>query len=264
METRMHTSVNDTSPDEHDVHGAPDAGGGSMSGRALILAVEDRYNRASSRTLQRNPFWVAMVGDVATIPDTVFYGMCIENYQLLCRESYFDAPVLSFPGSAEVRRLLNDFYASEIGHDRILLEALRSIGVTDDALERSVALHTTMALCNALSTWARHDPLFFLTTLGPLEGRDVAVDSFVLAAEAKGLPEAFVEPIRRHAHINRDAAHGLLTRQIFEAIPAVGGRDAARILAQTELFIAIYDRFYTGVWNHYRDADAKSILTLVP
>ena len=184
-------------------------------------------------------------------PDRIFHGMCIENYQLLCRESYFDAPVLSFPGSSRVRDLLNEFYCEELGHDRILLEALNHIGISEEQLRGSIPLAATMALCNSLSYWARHDPLFFLTTLGPLEGRDVEVDSFVRAAEVKGMPEKFVEPIRRHAHINRNSEHGLLTREIFEQIPVVSALDASRVLEQTELFIGIYDRFYLEIWRHY-------------
>jgi hypothetical protein len=224
---------------------------GALTGRQLILLVEDRYNRASARTLQRNPFWRAMVERPKDIPDAVYHGMCIENYHLLCRESYFDAPVLSFPSSRRVRELINEFYVEEIGHDRILLQALRSIGLSEEELNASVPLAATMGLCNSLSYWARHDPLFFLTTLGPLEGRDVDVDSFVLAAETKGLPESFVGPIRTHAHINRDSEHGLLTREIFEELPVVSAHDACRVLELTGLFIAVYDRFYTNIWNHY-------------
>lgn len=237
---------------------------GSISGRELILRVEDRYNRLSSRVLQTNPFWQAMVNHPLDVAVNVFHGMCIENYHLLCRESYFDAPVLSFPGSRKVRDLLNDFYAEEMGHDRILLEALESIGLNADDLQASIPLGGTMGLCNSLAYWARHDPLFFLTTLGPLEGRDVDVDSFVQAAEKRGMSEAFVGPIRRHAHINRNAEHGLLTRQIFEQIHVVCAEDASRVLEQTDLFIAIYNRFYADIWRYYGGLGPKdSLLRLV-
>jgi hypothetical protein len=222
-----------------------------LTGREFILLVEDHYNRATSKTLQLNPFWRAMINDPMQISESVFHGMCIENYQLLCRESYFDAPALSFPSNRAVRTLLNEFYCEEIGHDRILLEALNSIGITELALHEAIPLRGTMALCNSLSYWARHDPLFFMTTLGPLEGRDVDVDSFVRAGEEKGLPEEFLGPIRKHAHINRDSAHGLLTREIFAKIPTVSRADTIRVLGLTDLFISIYDQFYLNVWTHY-------------
>src|SRR5580692_3676354 len=74
-----------------------------ITGRALILAVEDLHNRLSARSLQQNPFWRAMVEQPRLVPERVFYGMCIENYHLLYRESYFDAPALSFAFSQTLR-----------------------------------------------------------------------------------------------------------------------------------------------------------------
>jgi hypothetical protein len=224
---------------------------GPVSGRALILVVEDVYNRLSAKSLQRNPFWRAMVDHPALVPVNVFYGMCIENYNLLYRESYFDSPALSFAFSEKLRLKFNKFYCEELGHDRLLLRALQSIGMGEETLFGSVPLRETMALCNALAYWARHDPLFFFTTLGPLEGRDVEVDSYVLAARAAGLPDSFLGPIETHARINKDSSHGFLTRELFEAVDVVSSDDAARILRQTALFIALYDQFYAAIWRHY-------------
>lgn len=226
----------------------------TVSGRALILMVEDLYNRLSAKTLQRNPFWRALVDSPKQVPDAVYHGMCIENYHLLYRESYFDAPALSFAFNQQLRQRFNQFYCEEIGHDRLLLQALESIGLDADMLFHSIPLRETMAVCNGLSCWARHDPLFFFTTLGPLEGRDVEIDSFVVAARAKGLPDAFVGPIETHANINKNSEHGLLTRELFDAIPAISAPEAARVLRQTALFIALYDQFYTAIWRHYRSS----------
>jgi hypothetical protein len=156
-----------------------------MSGRALILAVEDVYNRLSSRTLQINPFWRNIVQSPQAVPEQVYYGMCIENYHLLFRESFFDSPILSYAWNRDVRQRINEFYCEELGHDRLLLQSLESIGLSGDELFASVPLPQTMALCHALSCWARHDPLFFFTTLGPLEGRDVEIDSYVTASRTR-------------------------------------------------------------------------------
>jgi hypothetical protein len=222
-----------------------------ITGRALILAVEDLHNRLSARSLQQNPFWRAMVEQPRLVPERVFYGMCIENYHLLYRESYFDAPALSFAFSQTLRLKFNAFYCEEIGHDRLLLKALNAIGLTEEALFTSVPLRETMALCNALSYWARHDPIFFFTTLGPLEGRDVEVDSYVRAAREKNLSDAFVSPIETHANINKNSAHGLLTRELFDTVDVVSAADCARVLRQTALFVALYDQFYAAIWQHY-------------
>jgi len=223
----------------------------SLSGRELILELEDEYCRLAEQSLQANPFWRAMVDDPVGTSECVYHGLCIENYQLLVREPYFDAPALPYPGNAEVRRLLNEFYREEVGHDRLLLKSLEAIGLTEEQLRASIPLPGTMGLSNALSYWARHDPLFFLSTLGPLEGREVELDSFVSAARAKKLPDNFVGPIAAHAGINKDCAHGMLTREIFTAIPAISAKDARRMKHLTALFVDIYDHFYANIWTYY-------------
>ena len=83
------------------------------------------------------------------------------------------------------------------------------------------------------------------------EGRDVEVDSYVRAAREQNLSDAFVSPIEAHANINKNSAHGLLTRELFESIDVVSSADCARILRQTPLFIALYDDFYAAIWQHY-------------
>jgi len=239
--------------------GAPDK---AIAGRTLILAVEDLYNRLSAKSLQRNPFWRALVDRPKTVPDPVYHGMCIENYHLLCRESYFDSPALSFAFNRDLRHKFNEFYCEELGHDRLLLQSLMAVGLTEEVLFKSPPLRETMALCNALSYWARHDPLFFFTTLGPLEGGDVEVDSYVQAAREKGLPDAFIQPIAAHANINKNSAHGLLTRELFESVSVVSVADSGRVLRQTALFIAMYDQFYSAIWEYYSKQSQLLLRTL--
>jgi hypothetical protein len=220
-------------------------------GHALILELEDIYGCLAEQRLQKNPFWTHLTNSPDRVADRVYHGLCIENYHLLVRESYFDAPALAFPSNRAVKQLLNEFYCEEIGHDRLLLRSLVSLDLDEESLFDTVPLATTMALCNALSFWARHDPLFFLATLGPLEGREIEIDSFVDAARSKGLPDAFVGPIATHAGINKDAAHGSLTRKIFAELGPIPAGDAARLRRQMALFVDIYDRFYRGIWTYY-------------
>jgi heme oxygenase-like protein len=232
-----------------------------ISGKQAVLELEDDLNRLLHRTVYQNVFWKKMLDPAADIPLAVFHGMCIENYHFLFRESWFDSPALSFPGNTKARVLMNAFYCEELGHDELLLGALESLGLTRADLFETVPLRQTMALCNALSSWARYDPLFFFSTLGPLEGKEVEIDSFVTACERRRLPEAFVGPIRTHAQINKSGAHGQLARKIFDAIPAVSGADLERMRRTTRLFVELYDDFYTAIWEHY--ATAPSLLRRV-
>lgn len=230
------------------------------TGMEVLLEIEDLSNRLLYETLYRNTFWVNCIqaekkGDV---PDSVVHGMVIENYHFLFRESYFDAPVLSYVPNTRVRLAMNAFFAEEYGHDELLLQALNRIGLSREDLQKTVPLPQTMALCNALAYWAHNDPIFFFTTLGVLEGKDIRQDSFLEAAKRVGIDSEFIKPVKAHSDINLEGEHGSLTRKIFSEIPIVDVETIKRLHAQTHLFIELYDAFYTAVWQHYSDPKALS------
>jgi Iron-containing redox enzyme len=225
----------------------------SHSALDMILDLEDMVEDLCASTIFQNPFWrtclsVRQPGD---LPQRLAIGMVIENWHFLFRESYFDAPVLSYVPHSEVRLTMNRFFGEEYGHDEILLKSLNAVGLTREDMHDSLPLPETMALCNALAYWAHNDPLFFFTTLGLLEGQGLKKDSFIEACERAGFADNFVEPLRVHSNINISAGHGNLTREIFRHIPALDSATVARLRSQTPLFVALYDGFYAGVWRHY-------------
>lgn len=221
------------------------------SGTDVLLELEDLANELIAQKLYTNVFWRNLLGEDMACPTNVLYGVAIENYHFLFREAYFDSPILGFQANTEVRGLLNEFYVGEYGHDRLVLRSLGTIGISEDDLMETVPLPETMAMCNALSFWASSDPLFFMTTLGILEGKESEIDSYILACERYGLDKAFIKPMRKHAEINSKGGHGNLTRCIFASIPQISHDDARRMRRLTHLFIDIYDQFYTAIWNYY-------------
>ena len=225
----------------------------ARSGLDVLLEIEDLSNDLLYKTLYANVFWekCTTAQNADDIPINVIHGMIIENYHFLFRESYFDAPVLSYVANTGVRLAMNEFYAEEYGHDELLLKALQRIGVTREDLAETAPLPQTMSLCNALAYWAHSDPLFFFTTLGILEGKDIKQDSFLDAAYRIGIDPEVLRPVKAHSDINLQGAHGSLTRKIFSRIPAIPESDVRRLRAQTHLFVELYDQFYTGIWNHY-------------
>jgi len=223
------------------------------AGLEVILEIEELVESYCATTIYENSFWRTCLaarqpGDVS---QKLASGMVIENWHFLFRESYFDAPVLSYVPNTQVRLLLNQFFSEEYGHDEILLRSLNFIGLSREDMADAIPLPETMALCNALAHWAHTDPRFFFTTLGLLEGQGMKHDSFIEACERSGLAEDFIAPLRAHANINIKAAHGNLTRAIFQTIGVLDLSTVARLKRQAHLFVEIYDDFYTGVWRHY-------------
>jgi len=223
------------------------------TGLEVILEIEELVESYCATTIYENKFWRTCLAarQPGDLPQKVASGMVIENWHFLFRESYFDAPVLSYVPNTQVRILLNQFFSEEYGHDEILLRALNFIGLTREDMADAIPLPETMALCNALAHWAHTDPLFFFTTLGLLEGQGMKHDSFIEACERCGLAEGFIAPLRAHANINIKAAHGNLTRAIFQNIGVLDLPTAARLKRQVRLFVELYDAFYVGVWRYY-------------
>jgi Iron-containing redox enzyme len=223
------------------------------SGSEVILELEELVEQYCDETIYQNPFWRTCLAARAPgdVPQKLATGMVIENWHFLFRESYFDAPVLSYVSNTAVRLLLNEFFSEEYGHDEILLKSLNFAGFSREDMRDAIPLPETMALCNALAYWANSDPLFFFSTLGLLEGQGMKHDSFIEACERSELPAEFIEPLRIHANINIGAGHGNLTRSIFQQIPALDANTVARLKSQVRLFVELYDAFYMGVWRYY-------------
>jgi Iron-containing redox enzyme len=224
-----------------------------ISGPNLIRELETLIEEHCDRTIHNNPFWrkclaVTRPGD---LPEKLATGMVIENWHFLFRESYFDAPVLSFVSNTVARLEMNKFFSEEYGHDEIMLRSLNSVGLTREDMRDAIPLPETMCLCNGLAYWAHTDPLFFFATLGLLEGQGLETDSFIKACEKAGFPEQFVAPLKTHSNINIDAGHGNLTRELFAHFPVISRIKANQMRKQIPLFVELYDNFYSGVWRYY-------------
>ncbi len=229
--------------------------GDYIDGLACLLQIEDLQAELMHKTLYQNKFWQACKNP-AQVDPRVFHGMAIENFHFLFRESWFDSPVLSYQGSTRARLLMNEFYAEEFGHDELILRALNEIGITREQANETRPLPQTLALCHGLSHWAATDPLFFFTTLGVLEGRDIKIDSYIRAMEQSGsVGSNFIQPILAHANINMHGEHGSLTRKIFRETPPISVHDYKRLRENTRLFIEMYDDFHTAVWEYYSNPE---------
>ncbi|WP_050568348.1 iron-containing redox enzyme family protein [Dickeya chrysanthemi] len=232
-----------------------------VSGTECLLEVEDLQNKLLYEVLYKNIFW-EKCQTPKDVPLNVFIGMGIENYHFLYRESWFDAPILSWQGSKSARVLMNEFFCEEYGHDELILKSLNAVGITREDIFKTVPLPETLALCNALAYWAANDPLFFYTTLGVLEGKDLKLDSYVSAMEnSDNVPLDFIQYIKDHSMINLNEEHGNLGRELFKKIPVISRTDADRLKSNTYLFIDIYNKFYSAIWQHY--SASEQLLRLV-
>ena len=221
------------------------------TGSQALLDIEDYTHAIMGRSFNQNVYWTNVLGSPETCPPGAFYGLAIENYHFLFRESLFDSPVLPYLSSTRIRALMNEFYVEEYGHDEIIVNSMYALGITREEIRDMLPLPETLAMCNALSYWAATDPLFFFATLGVLEGKDSPKDRWIEGCELAGLAPDFIKPMRTHSDINRKGEHGNLTRLLFAEIPVIDDETMARMRRQMNVFVDMYDDFYTAIWNHY-------------
>ncbi|UTT50969.1 MULTISPECIES: hypothetical protein [Rhodococcus] len=243
----------------------PPSARGTKRAIEVQLELEGLINDGFETYVEGGRFWRNLSTSPAAVPENVYYGFALQNWHFLYRENLFDSAILTFPSNSAVRKRVNEFYIEEHQHDDIVLEAFSAIGLTPDQVRRSRPLRTTTALVNALGWWARTDPVFFFSTISSLEGGVAAredTDSFIEAAETKGVPAAFIEPLRRHAAINNGHDHGSVSRQIMAMLPAQDERTIARLKGQVPLFIELYRDFYDGVYDYYSEPSYSLIREL--
>lgn len=236
----------------------------ALSGLAVLSRIEGVYNRLLESLVFAGPFWRAITERPESLGANVYYGFGLENWFFLNSETRFDAQVVSHPTSAAMRAMLQEFFHEEHRHDDIVVRAFRPLGIAKSDLLRSRPLPTTTALINALSWWSRTDPLFFMATIGVLEGRldgdgddigdgRVAYDTFLAACDEVGLDPAFVEPLRAHAKVNAGHGHGAVSRELFAEVPGVDAATQERWLRKAHLFVELYAEFFNGVLDYYGD-----------
>lgn len=243
----------------------------ARSGLAALSRWEDLVNGLVDELIFQGPFWRAVTERPESLPHSVYYGFGLENWFFLYNETLFDGPLVSHPNSAALRAMLQEFNFEEHRHDDIVLRAFAPLGISKDDLLRARPLPTTTALINLLAWWSRTDPLFFMATIGILEGRldsegdgenGPVYDSFLEACGRAGVREDFVQPLRAHAKINASHDHGAVSRELFAEVPGVDREAEQRWYGKAHLFVETYAAFFNGVLDYYSQPDRPLLRTV--
>ena len=169
-----------------------------------------------------SPFSQKMVDK--TITRNQLIGYALESYHVTHLCPRLLAPSLAHYESPETEKLLQEFFASELHHDRLLEKSLKSVGVEEQQLQQMQPLPMTFAICSSLGVFATAHPLSFKTALLLFEQDDPEFHQlFQERCDALELPEEFYQPMLLHAGINTEGAHeditGILLAQVSYVSP---------------------------------------------
>ncbi len=167
-----------------------------------------------------SPFFSEMLDETITKEQLIGYGL--ESYHVthLCPKLL--APALANHESNYVQKLLQEFFVSELYHDRLIEKSLKSVGIKDEEIENMQPLPTTFAICSSLAIFAKQHPLSFKSALMLFEQDEQRFhDLFKKQSQALELPEDFYQPILLHAGINEEGGHENITEVLLAQIPLV-------------------------------------------
>lgn len=225
------------------------------SGINGVLELEALTTKLLAKNAAQECFWQQIASTDREIAIKVLSGLAIEYYYFFSHHCCFDTPSFSFPSSRKIQQLINQRYQIKYGQDKILLEALNGIGISQDDLTNSIPLPQTMALAHTLTFWANFEPIFFLTTLESIATQTLeSFTSCLQISEQLELESAWLNPIRRLIDTKLQPEPEHLTRLIFEEIPHLDQITKQRLKGQTHLFWEIYASFYQAILDYYSSA----------
>jgi len=161
-----------------------------------------------------------------TISRNQLIGYVLDSYHIthLCPKLL--APSLTHHESPTTHKLLQEFFVSELNHDRLIEKSLKSVGIGKKQLTQMQPLPMTFAMCSSLGVFAHQHPLSFKAALMVFEEDDQQFHQlFKQNCEALGLPPQFYQPVLLHARINEEGDHGEITADLFGQVPYISPQE---------------------------------------
>lgn len=193
---------------------------GHQFGRKLRQMSAAMFSTAGSSTL----YGLMSSGQVER---AMLIGYAIEYFHIVRNAPKVIAPALAHQCPDAVFLELKHLFLDEHDHDKLLVSALQTVGIKEDALRGSTPLPGTFAVYSSLGTLARQHLLSFICALDLFEAPYPEFnDIFKSACEKCDLPSGFWEPIVRHAAINVDGEHHRITERLLSHYPAISDEEA--------------------------------------
>ncbi|MDJ0796781.1 MAG: iron-containing redox enzyme family protein [Calothrix sp. MO_167.B12] len=167
-----------------------------------------------------SPFSLKMAD--GTLSRNQVIGYALESYHITHLCPRLLAPSLAHHESPTTQKHLQEFFTSELHHDRLLEKSLKSVGIAGEQLKQMQPLPMTFAICSALGVFANQHPLSFKAALMLFEEDDHHFQEiFKQHCQTLKLPSEFYQPILLHSRINEDGAHDQITADLLIEVPYV-------------------------------------------
>ncbi len=190
-----------------------------LSGQQFYRELE-RFLTRFKQQFPPSPMMQKMVD--GTITREQLIGYSLESYHVTHLCPRLLAPALGQFETAATQALLHEFFTSELHHDTLVENSLKSVGISLEQIHTMQPLPMTFAVCSSLGVFARRHSLSFKSALMLFEEDDKTFHQlFEQRCKDLELPPGFYRPILLHAHINEDGEHDQITKVLLEELPMI-------------------------------------------
>jgi hypothetical protein len=213
---------------------APPYAGRTISGAAFWTEVVAFVERAKVKA--RPILYEALRSGRTSRTQLIRYAK--EYYHVVRAGPAIIAGSLAHASDRATRGILEQFLASELGHDELIASALAAVGITEAEIDRALPLPETFSIISALQVVADQEPLTFKALVFLMEQASPEFnEAFVSACEYEGLPTAFWKPMTNHAQINDESGHGSISQRLLSKVEAVTQEERCVVLKQAVTMI---------------------------
>ncbi len=195
-----------------------------------------RFMERAKRKYSARSFYQGLVD--GSLGREQLIGYVLEYYHIVRMCPGLLAPALSHHDTRKTLSTLQDFFVSELHHDRLIERSLAAVGIGRKELDRLVPLPMTFTLCSSLGVYARQHPLSFKAALFLFEETSEEFhEAFKKRCVEVGLPEAFHKPILDHAFINKDGDHEEISEVLFAEVPSVSDEEQRIVMLHMGILV---------------------------
>ena len=221
----------------------------------------DRFYRDLCRFIDRlkqkfppSPFSQRMVE--GTITRNQLIGYALESYHITYMCPRLLAPSIAKYESPKTQQILQEFFVSELHHDRLMENSLKSVGIQLEQLQQMQPLSMTFALCSSLGVFAQQHPLSYKAALMLFEQDDPSFHQlFKQQCQVLGLPTEFYQPILLHASINEDGGHEDITKDLLAEVSYVSPEEQLVVKKNMAILLESMVKRTHEILDYYGNTD---------
>ena len=173
-------------------------------------------------------------------------GYALESYHVTHLCPRLLAGSLTKQETPYTYQLLQEFFVSELDHDRLIQNSLASVGIEGEQLLQLQPLPMTFAVCSALAVFAQQHPLSFKVALWLFEQDEPQfLELFQQCCQDLDLPREFYQPILLHAKINDEGEHEQITKHLLGEVAYISAEEQLQVkknMATLQESIMLRDR----------------------